>query len=98
MRALEAFAGRINETPYAAPLMAAAYELSRSASKQVVLAGEDLDAMLRVFYSKFLPHHVLIRGKAGMPAVEGKTTAYVCENFTCNLPVTDPAQFEELLQ
>jgi uncharacterized protein YyaL (SSP411 family) len=29
--------------------------------------------------------------------VDGKTAAYVCENFTCKAPVTDPKQLAELL-
>ena len=33
-----------------------------------------------------------------MTRLHGKTTAYVCENYTCKLPVTDPAKFAELLQ
>jgi len=32
-----------------------------------------------------------------MPAVDGKATAYVCENFTCQLPVTEPAELGKLL-
>jgi len=33
-----------------------------------------------------------------MTANHGKTTAYVCENYTCKLPTADPAKFAELLQ
>ena len=39
---------------------------------------------------------------ASMPGAlstdHGKTMAYVCENFTCKLPVDDPAKFAELIQ
>jgi uncharacterized protein YyaL (SSP411 family) len=28
---------------------------------------------------------------AGKTQVDGKATLYVCRNFTCSLPVTDPA-------
>jgi uncharacterized protein len=34
----------------------------------------------------------------GMKAVDGKPAAYVCENFTCKAPVTDPAKLGELLR
>jgi uncharacterized protein YyaL (SSP411 family) len=29
--------------------------------------------------------------------LEGKAAAYVCENFTCQLPTTDPKKLGELL-
>lgn len=95
---LIAFAARINQAPYAAPQLLAAYEFSRNPPKQLVLAGADIRAMAREFHSRFLPGFVLIRGKEGMPAIEGKATAYVCENFACRLPVTEAAKLGELLQ
>jgi uncharacterized protein YyaL (SSP411 family) len=34
----------------------------------------------------------------GYEPVDGKAAAYVCRDFTCQLPTTDPAKLEELLQ
>ncbi len=70
-------------------------------------------AMLAVFRRRFLPDHVVLlvdgpetrAALAGrLPAVlsmtpiEGKTTAYVCEDYACRLPTTDVDAFGELLQ
>ena len=33
-----------------------------------------------------------------MPALDGAATAYVCENFACNLPVTNASALDELLE
>jgi len=33
-----------------------------------------------------------------MSPINGKSAAYVCENFTCKAPVTDPGQLSELLK
>lgn len=34
----------------------------------------------------------------GMRPVNGKAAAYLCENFTCKAPVTDPKELKELLK
>jgi uncharacterized protein YyaL (SSP411 family) len=34
----------------------------------------------------------------GMKPVNGKPAAYICENFTCKAPVTDPKALGELLR
>jgi len=33
-----------------------------------------------------------------MSMIDRKLNAYVCENFTCKAPVTDPTQLGELLK
>ncbi|MEO5720298.1 MAG: thioredoxin domain-containing protein [Chthoniobacterales bacterium] len=68
--------------------------------------------LLREVHHVFLPHRVLILAEGGagqkffgdrvefMKAVEpldGKATAYVCENFVCQLPTTDLAKLRTLL-
>jgi uncharacterized protein len=77
------------------------------------LAAQDTRAMLDVLHGRFLPNRIVMLVKddesrrklaAYLGVVEtmtrhqDKATAYVCENYTCKLPVTDPAKFAELLQ
>ena len=62
-----------------------------------------------VLVRRFLPNHVLaVAGPddpalrsvpllEGRTAVDGRATAYVCERFTCRLPVTDPAALADAL-
>jgi uncharacterized protein len=33
----------------------------------------------------------------GMRPIDGKAAAYVCENYSCKLPITDPAELARLL-
>jgi hypothetical protein len=69
-------------------------------------------ALLRQVNGHFLPKTVLVLadGAEGqkylgekndairaMSPINGKSAAYVCENFTCKAPVTDPAELAELL-
>jgi uncharacterized protein YyaL (SSP411 family) len=113
LRALDALAGRIVAAPVTAPQLLAAYLFSRSKPKQIVLAGPDPAPLLAALHRRFVPHRAIIlldspqasaRFASWLPAlqqmrpIEGKSAAYVCQNYTCNLPVTDPANFIQLLQ
>jgi uncharacterized protein YyaL (SSP411 family) len=42
----------------------------------------------------FVPRHAVIEN---LPAVADQPTAYLCENFACQLPVTQPAKLRELI-
>jgi len=63
-------------------------------------AGADTRALLRVVRDAYRPNLVVAVGSAGdgttvpllagRKATDGMATAYVCENFTCQMPVTDP--------
>ena len=71
------------------------------------------DALLAEAYRHYLPNRVLVgktgtdgsadaAGHAvplleGRDAVESRPTAYVCENYVCNLPVTEPQALARLL-
>jgi len=70
-------------------------------------------ALLKEVHRHFLPKTILLladgaegqkylgeRNEAirAMSMVEGKPAAYVCENFTCKAPVTDPKALGELLK
>jgi uncharacterized protein len=72
--------------------------------KEVALVGDDLHPLERVVRGAFRPHIVLAGGRPdGVPLLEdrgpvdGRAAAYVCEQFACKAPVTDPAELEALL-
>jgi uncharacterized protein YyaL (SSP411 family) len=69
-------------------------------------------ALLREVRQRFLPNTTLLlahesagqsylqeklEALRGMQPVDDHAAAYVCENFTCQAPVTDPAELRELL-
>jgi uncharacterized protein YyaL (SSP411 family) len=83
-------------------LQALDFRLART--KEVALAGGETGELERVVRSKFRPHIVLAGGEPdGVPLMEGRTpvdgraAAYVCEQFACRRPVTEPAELEALL-
>ncbi|MET0614738.1 MAG: thioredoxin domain-containing protein [Thermoleophilaceae bacterium] len=72
--------------------------------KEVALVGQELRPLERVVRDEFRPHLVLAGGEPdgvplleGRDPVDGRATAYVCEQFTCKAPVTEPDQLEALL-
>jgi uncharacterized protein YyaL (SSP411 family) len=72
--------------------------------KEVALVGGELRPLERVVRDSFRPHLVLAGGEPdgvplleGREPVEGRPTAFVCEQFACRAPVTEPADLEQLL-
>jgi uncharacterized protein len=69
--------------------------------------------LLREIRQTFLPHKIVLFADgpevnqrivsylptvAAMHPVEGRTTAYVCENYACQLPTSDREQLAALLR
>jgi uncharacterized protein YyaL (SSP411 family) len=73
--------------------------------KEVAIVGPDAEPLERVVRGAFRPHIVIAGGPAdgvpllaGREPVEGRAAAYVCENFACLRPVTEPDELAALLQ
>jgi uncharacterized protein YyaL (SSP411 family) len=111
-RALKAFASRLAQAGSGVPVMMANYQASLRHPRQIVLAGENIGPLTEVVRTHFLPETVILairndeerhvvgtlqQALANMTPVDGKAAAYVCQNFACQLPVTEPAALEQLL-
>ena len=71
----------------------------------MALAGDDVSELARVVRGGYYPHVVLAGGGgdavpllAGRGPVDGRAAAYVCERFTCHLPVTEREELAKSLQ
>jgi uncharacterized protein YyaL (SSP411 family) len=77
------------------------YYLGPSKEVAVVVVGKDADSFITAYRKRYLPRTVIAAGETGTvallrdrPAIGGKSTAYVCEDMTCQRPVTDVGEFE----
>jgi uncharacterized protein YyaL (SSP411 family) len=94
-------------TGFGHALGAADFALARVREVAIVgqPGAADTDALLAEVWGTYQPNRVLAAAApgdvaaqgevpllAGRPALEGRATAYVCEHFVCQRPVTEPAE------
>lgn len=76
--------------------------------KEIVVIGGKSNELKQEVYKNYLPNKVVVLAKNTENAefipllqerkmIEGKTTVYVCENFTCQKPVTSVQELNEQL-
>jgi hypothetical protein len=99
------FGARVAQTALGSSALLSALDFSRGGVRQVFLAGKRgdpaLEALARAVWRDPDPHRVLALAEPGveemLPPAKGKTpvggraAAYVCRDFACLAPVTDPA-------
>ncbi|MBN1993834.1 MAG: thioredoxin domain-containing protein [Anaerolineae bacterium] len=112
LAALAALQGPMSQYPGAFGHWLGALEFALAPPQEIAIIGqpgrEDTDNMLRTLLKLYRPNQVvavadelnesdqpeLVRGRL---AKDGRATAYVCHNFTCQQPVTEVAALESLL-
>ena len=109
--ALDRHAAELTNFPQAYPHLASAADMSLSPWREIVVAG-DSPEMLREIRRRYLPNTVVASVPAAGPAADllkvmpmsegkkavgGQPAAYVCENYTCQAPVTSAADLARLL-
>lgn len=74
--------------------------------------SEDTKALLKAVHKHYLPNKVLLLADGKMDSflyskvdflktlqkVDGKATAYVCENYSCSLPVNTVEDLDRILE
>ena len=94
------------EHPDAFAHLLRALDFHLSPTREVALLGDDVSELAAVVREKPRPHLVLAGGRegtdqpplmAGRTTVDGHPAAYICQNFTCRLPITDPTELRRLL-
>ena len=78
---------------------------SMGRAKELAVVGDDWAGLSRVYWESFRPHVVLAPATSPtdqVPLLAGRggsaeTLAYVCRNFVCDLPTSDPGRLAEQL-
>ena len=95
-------ASQIRRFPSGFGRMLSAVEFKLSDVKEIAIVGGQESDIEREVWSEYRPFKVVASGGdvpllEGRDAVGGKPTAYVCENFVCQRPVTSVEELRELL-
>ena len=102
---MRAASDEVSLAPVASTHFLSALDFSLGPSQEIVLAGDDVAAMRRAVFTPFVPNKVVLHRPSGespitkiapytgeQRAIGDKATAYVCTNYTCKLPTTDPGR------
>jgi uncharacterized protein YyaL (SSP411 family) len=111
--ALRSYSNAMASQPFAFAHMLCALDFYLRKPKEVVLIGNREESktaeLLAVINSVYTPNMTLQLVApdqsletispllAGKTQIDGDATAYVCHNYTCSAPVTDPAELKSLL-
>jgi uncharacterized protein len=93
-----------DEAPSAATHLLSGVAFLLGPSYEVVLAGSDVRALRRAVFDGFVPNKVVLNRPPGDSEItriapftaaqqprRGRATAYVCTDYRCRLPTSDPA-------
>jgi uncharacterized protein YyaL (SSP411 family) len=107
-RLIAAFQQRLTAGAYGLPQMLCACEFDIAPQREIVVAGDRNDDMVRLLWGDFDPNRILLYADAEIaayhPAIAqmrpdaGSTAVYICENFTCNAPVNTTEDLSRLLK
>jgi uncharacterized protein YyaL (SSP411 family) len=88
-------AGDMDNQPQAYPRMLSAFDLVVGGTSEIVISGDRPD-LLEAAHERFLPSSVLLHGETFESAVwedRSGNRAFVCRNYTCQLPSDDVDAF-----
>jgi uncharacterized protein YyaL (SSP411 family) len=104
---LRATADDVSLAPSAATHLMNGLDFFLGPSFEIVLAGDHLDELRHAVFGSFVPNKVVLRSDTAIerlaPFTEaqkpigGKATAYVCTNYVCRLPTSDPKRVRQML-
>jgi hypothetical protein len=108
VRALRTVQRALTAAPLGFAQWLSALDFLLAQPKEIAMVGSASGAsdLLKVVYDEYRPNQVVAVGQEdsaipllrGRAMLNGKATAYVCKHFTCQLPVTEPADLAKQLE
>jgi len=106
MKTLSAFGGTIAQAPLGAGALLNALDFAQDGAREIFIAGDPGDeatrALIEAVWHDPRPNRVLalatpgietlLPPAAGKTLLDGRPAAYVCRDFACEAPTTDPAE------
>jgi len=111
-QALTAYGKLVEQSPRAFASTLCVLDFLLEGPSEIVLVGEasaaDTEALALALAQRYLPNRVIALSSPARPnqtplardkaAIDGRATAYVCRNFACQRPVSEPSEMLELLE
>ncbi len=108
---LRATADEVSLAPSLSTQLLSGLDFLLGPSYEIVLAGKDVRAMRRAVFDVYVPNKVVLHRPAADSEITrlapftqaqesrgGRATAYVCTDYRCQLPTTDPEQVRASLR
>jgi len=108
-----AFAPMVAESPGAFERLNCAVDFYHDRVKEIAIIGDpsapETQALIRTTFDRYLPNKVVVHAAdrladtsmpllKGKGRIDGRATAYVCEHYNCQLPVTNPEELAKQLE
>jgi uncharacterized protein len=109
----KAFSAAVEQAPSAYTQLLSGLDFGIGPSYEVVISGKrgkkDTERMIETLRSVYVPNKVVLLRDSGsgiediapftkeQEQIDGKAAAYVCMNYECELPVTEPEKMRGLL-
>jgi len=96
-------ASQVRRFPSGFGRMLGAVEFHLADVKEIAIVWEKGSELEREIWTEYRPFKVVAVGEGDVPlledriAIDRKATAYICENFVCQRPVTDVKELRELI-
>ncbi|WP_457628062.1 thioredoxin domain-containing protein [Persephonella sp.] len=107
IKTVESIAGKLTSIPHGYSMMVLAWDFFNHGGKDVVISGRDISRAVDRIAHIYNPYMTVVAKKdyslddylphlKSIP-VGDEPKIYICENFSCNYPITDLSQIDEML-